>query len=105
MAAAKPNVVILRTHLDEVKRRISEAGIAAPTETGVDDARVRLHFSPGSDFEVMKFLATIPRAAFGQVGIVATPELTAELLEARAMGPDAVAALMARLADRARSQT
>ena len=105
MAATRPNVVILRTHLDEVKRRVAEAGIKAPNETSIDDTRVRLQFASGTDSEVVKFLATIPREAFGQVGIVSTPELLAELQEARAAGPDAVKELMAKLADKARSQT
>jgi len=104
MAATRPNVVILRSHLDEVRRRVAEAGLKEPKESNVDDARVRLHFSSGADAEVMKFLATIPREAFGQIGIIATPELLADLQEARATGPDAVKELMAKLADKARSQ-
>ena len=105
MASTKPNVVILRTHLDEVKRRFVEAGFQAPEETSIDDTRVRLHFSPGTDSEVMKLLATIPREAFGQIGIGMTPELMAQMHEARAAGPDAVKELMAKLTDKARSQT
>lgn len=105
MAATKPNVAILRTHLDEVKRRIVEAGLKAPEETSIDDTRVRLHFSAGTDSEVMTFLATIPRDAFGHIGIGMTPELMAQMQEARAAGPDAVKELMAKLADKARSQT
>lgn len=86
-------------------RRVAEAGLKAPKETRIDDTRVRLQFASGADSEVMKFLATIPREAFGQVGIVSRPELIAELQEARAIGTDAVKELMAKLADKARSQT
>lgn len=53
----------------------------------------------------MTFLATIPRDAFGHIGIGMTPELMAQMQEARAAGPDAVKELMAKLADKARSQT
>jgi len=105
MAAAKPNVVILRSHLDTLRERVAAAGLTAPEEVSIDDTRVRLCFASGTDAEVMKFLATIPHEAFGHIGVMATPELAMQMQEARKVGPDAVKALMDSLERKARSQT